>query len=306
MPEWGINKETIAKGELFYLWHPGTEDTFSAYGLTTQPESVDFLVGLLMVDRPWLADPEWLDRVEATFGPYQLMPMTATGERGIVCQMQIEPESQEYLRRFPSENSEKTDAIQAALEPLLEHLPNPVFWLRWDEQTQFWLSDFALLNELPPELREVFERTGYGCLAVETNIGVVHVCHAADADVEGFANKPVWSQWQLIQMPTAPLVRLALVILDRPDSSYQLESFLNVAEPDQLQALVQLASQDQLYLDFYGDDLTHRFTKIIEHGEAQRQQLQALAHLALDYWDQLPPDERDFDRAKAEFMSRFI
>jgi hypothetical protein len=36
--------------------------------------------------------------------------------------------------------------------------------------------------ELPQELREVFQGFGYGCLAVETDIGVAHICHAADAE----------------------------------------------------------------------------------------------------------------------------
>jgi hypothetical protein len=76
-------------------------------------------------------------------------------------------------------------------------------------------------NELPDEIREVFEKTGYGCLAAETNIGVVHVCHAADADIEGFADKPVAYQWQLINMPTAPLLRLQIDILDQPDTPYR-------------------------------------------------------------------------------------
>ena len=54
-------KETIGRGELFYLWHPETEDKFSGYGLTTKPERKNRLVGLLMVDRPLPADPESAD-----------------------------------------------------------------------------------------------------------------------------------------------------------------------------------------------------------------------------------------------------
>jgi len=57
-------------------------------------------------------------------------------------------------------------------------------------------------TELDHTLHEVFQRFGYGCLAVETDIGVVHICHAADADIESFADKPVQYQWQLIPMPT--------------------------------------------------------------------------------------------------------
>lgn len=262
-----------------------------------------------MVDRPKPADPEWLEEVEATFGECHLVAMTATGERGIACQMQIEPESLPYLRQYPGE---KATAIQTALEPLLEDPPKPVFTLRWDEEVRLWRSQFAPTDELPGEIREVFERTGYGCLAAETNIGVIHVCHAADGDIEGFANKPVLYQWQLIKMrsdeghPLAPLIRLEMTILDDLVNPYKFESFLDVAQEDQARVLAQLANQDRLYLAFYGDDLTHRFTKIIGHDEQQWQYLDELVAEAIDYWGEIPPEQRDFDRAKAEFMARFV
>jgi len=188
-------RETIERGTLFFLWHPGTEQIFSGYGLAMRPGSNELLSGLLMVDRPRPADPQWLAEVEATFGECHLVPMTPAGGRGISCQMQIEPDSLPHLRRFPGE---KTAAIQRALKPLLENPPKPAFTLRWDDKVRAWCSRFAPLAELPGQIREVFERTGYGCLAAEANVGVVHVCHALDADVEDFAGKPVVCQWQLI------------------------------------------------------------------------------------------------------------
>ena len=117
-------KETINRGEFFFLGHPGTEQTFSGYGMTMQPGSKAFLVGLLMVDRPTPVDPGWLEEVKTTFGEYQLVSMTATGERGIACQMQIEPNCIPHLRQYPGV---KADAIQTALKPLLEKLPKPAF-----------------------------------------------------------------------------------------------------------------------------------------------------------------------------------
>jgi len=217
--------ETVGRGELFFFSHAGANEAFSGYGLTMQPETDELLVGPLMIDRPHPADPDWLPEVEATFGEYVLVAMTPGGERGIACQMQIEPESLPHLRQFPGE---KAAAIQTALQPLLANPPNPTFTLRWDDESGNWRSEFAATNELPEEIRQVFEDFGYGCLAAEANVGVVHVCHAADSDIEGFAGKPVLYQWQLIEMPTAPLVRLELTILDRPTNPYRFESFLNV------------------------------------------------------------------------------
>jgi hypothetical protein len=160
-------------------------------------------------------------------------------------------------------------------------------------------------HELPEEIRDVFEKTGYGCLAAETNIGVVHVCHAAYSDIEGFANKPVAYQWQLIKMPSAPLLRLQIDILYQPDNPYRFESFLNVAAESQAEVVAQLANQEQLYLAFYGDDLTHHFTKVVEHDRQQWQYLDELVEEAERHWHQIPLGRRDFERAKAEFMSRF-
>jgi hypothetical protein len=303
MHERAPRKETIGRGELLFLSHSGTEEVFSGYGLTMQPRTEELLVGLLMVDRPHQADPEWLAEVEATFGEYELIPMTPTGERGIACQMQIEPESLPHLRRFPGE---KAAAIEMALQPLLLNPPKPAFTLRWDEEWRNWRSEFPAMDALPEEVRHVFEDFGHGCLAAETNVGVVHVCHAADIDIEGFVNKPVSYQWQLVKMPTAPLIRLELTILDHPSNPYRFESFLNAAEEGQARVLAKLAGQDQLYLAFYGDDFTHRFTKVINHDRQQWQYVDELVAEALEHWHQIPPEQRDFDHAKAEFMRRSV
>jgi hypothetical protein len=75
-----------------------------------------------MVDRPRPADPEGRAEVEATFGECHLVAMTPAGERGIACQMQIEPDSLPHLRRF---SAEKTTVMQTALKPLLENPPKP-------------------------------------------------------------------------------------------------------------------------------------------------------------------------------------
>jgi hypothetical protein len=174
-----------------------------------------------------------------------------------------------------------------------------------DEKVQPECGEFVPLDILPTEIRQVFEETGYGCLAAETNIGVVHVCHAASSDIEGFANKPVLYQWQLVKMPTAPLIRLELAILDNPINPYKFESFLNVAQEDQLLVLTRLANQDRLYLAFYGDDFQHRFTKIVGHDEQQWQYLDDLVAEAVKYWDQIPLEQWSFDQAKVAFMNGY-
>jgi hypothetical protein len=156
--------------------------------------------------------------------------------------------------------------------------------------------------ELPPEIRQVFEQTGYGCLSAESSRGIIHVCHAPDEDIDGFAGQPVVYQWQLIRMTTAPLIRLELLILDDPDNPYRFESFLNIAAADQANVLYELANQEKLYLAFYGKGLDYRYTKEVEHDEQQWQKLDEMAIQAMNYWLQIPEERRDIDQAKASFM----
>ena len=291
--------ERLNRGELLCLYHPGTNDTFSGYGLVMQDDWPGHLTGILMVDRPSPADPAWLERIYNAYGECELVPMTARGERGLVCQMHIEPDSLRHLRHFSPAFGQP---LQEALQPLLEEPPAPALALRWDEERRVWLSEMAFRNELPPAVREVFERTGYGCLAVESSRGIVHVCHASDEDIDNFVDKPVEARWDLIEMPTAPLVRLELLVYDDPRDPFCFESFLNVAVPDHLAGLAELAGQEELYLAFYGDDLTYRYTAVLPHGEQQWQRLDEIISRAEAYWQNLPEESRDFDRAKALYM----
>jgi len=125
---------TPRKPELLFLWHPGTADIFSGYGLALAPAH---LVGLVMIDRPRRADPAWLENIRETFGAYELAAMTQTGERGIFCQMHIANESLRYLAQL---NHPLTAAIHAALLPLLTQTPTVTLTLQWDGAQRCWVS----------------------------------------------------------------------------------------------------------------------------------------------------------------------
>lgn len=292
--------ESLQRGELLSLWHPSNPDLFSGYGLTLEAGVSDRLLGLLMVDRPRRADPAWLAEVAAAYGSCPLYPMTATGERGLLCEMHIVADSVPFLRRMPPALA---TPLRQSLLPLLETRPElPQLWLWWEREAGLWLSALSDPAALPPLLHELFARSGPGCLAVQTETDIVHLCHAPDGEIAGFRNTEVAYQWQLVQMPTAPLIRLALWIHDRPGDPYRFESFLNVGDAEQLEILVQLAEQPALHLAFYGSDLRYRYSKLIAHTTQQWQQLDGLIEQALRYWESLPAEQRDFDRARADFM----
>ena len=291
--------ERLNRGELLCLYHPGTPDTFSGYGLVVESDWPGHLVGLLMVDRPYPVDPTWLAQLHEAYGEAQLVPMTDRGERGLVCHIFVEPESLLHLRRFSPAFGQP---LQQALRPLLDEPPQPTLSLSWDERSHLWRSEMVYINHLPPEIRRVFEQTGYGCLAAQTTHGVVHVCHAADADIAGFAGARAHARWELVEMPTAPLVRLELLVHDDPTNPYRFESFLNVADPEQLAILAELAGQEELYMDFYGDDLTYRHTTVVAHSEQHWQHLDDIITRAELYWQGLPDERRDFDLAKSVYL----
>lgn len=127
--------EPSRSGHAFlFLWHPGTADIFSGYGLVVAPAH---LVGLLMVDRPDPVDPSWLAMIERTFDSYQLTAMTTGGERGLVCQMHIAEESMHYLRVLPHPD---IGALRDALRPLLDDVPAVTLHLAWSADHACWLS----------------------------------------------------------------------------------------------------------------------------------------------------------------------
>lgn len=107
-------------------------------------------------------------------------------------------------------------------------------------------------------------------------------------------------------MPTAPRIRLEFIILDRPFNPFKFESFLNIAEDDQAEVLNELPNQSELYMAFYGDDLGYRYSKVIPHDEQMWQKLDEIVLKASNYWESIPADMRDSDRAKWEFICRLV
>ena len=119
---------------LVFLWHPGTRDIFSGYGLRMAPAH---LVGVVMVDRPRSAVATWLEEIQQTFGGYELVPMTHSGERGMVCQMRIVEDSRVHLRVM---RHAQREAIRQALLPLLAEPPAVTLAMAWDEGRGGWVS----------------------------------------------------------------------------------------------------------------------------------------------------------------------
>ena len=163
---------------ILFLWHPGSKDIFSGYGLVVAPAH---LVGLLMVDRPDPVDPSWLAMIERTFGSYQLTAMTTGGERGLVCQMHIAEESMQYLRVLPHPD---IGALRDALRPLLDDLPAVTLHLAWSADHACWVSQI------------VQQRSHYFSLGrVVATPGALQALEEAGQEPEEFLNRHDRGDW---------------------------------------------------------------------------------------------------------------
>ena len=147
--------KTVARGDLYFLWHPAAPTLCSGYGLVVHDGDKQHLVGLLMVDCPGPVPTRWLAKVEQTLGNYTLVPTTAPDERSIICHMYIGADSLIHVERRPQAIA---DEIQTALLPLLDHPPRPSFQVRWDAQNQIWKSSFFSENNVAQtqQLRPLF------------------------------------------------------------------------------------------------------------------------------------------------------
>lgn len=282
---------------MFFLSHEGTRDIFSGYGLNTAVGRKDRLVGLLMVDRPKPADPTWLTQVGEIYGSYDLVPMTATGERGLVCGVRVTKDSLPLVRFLPHPQGRE---LATAIKPLLEVPPNPVLKVSWSQDQSAWQSSFWI--GLPPVLEEVFDRTGNGSIAVELPDYISFVTRAPLPDIAGFRGAPVTYQWEYYELPTAPLIRFKAEILDDPVNPFLFEHFLNINDRSQVHCLSRLVQQGEIVFDYFDEASEYVFSKHLPHTEEMRQTLHQIVGKAITYSGNIPPRLQNFNKAKAEFQ----
>lgn len=158
-------------------------------------------------------------------------------------------------------------------------------------------------TEIPPAIKDAFRRIGGGCLAVEINEEIVFLARASDVDIEGFANKPVACRWQHFEMPTAPLIRLHLTILDRPQNPTHFATFFDIANPESGAILWKQLEQETVTLAFLGDDWEQRFSIALPFPREQREVVRQLVARALGWLLRIPEERRDFGLAKAQFQA---
>ncbi len=128
---------------------------------------------------------------------------------------------------------------------------------------------------------------------------------AADTDLTGFRGRvPIQCQWQLGRYACGSVLRLLVIIFDRPDNPYRFETFINIAALEQRACVEQMVGQETLHLHFFDSRTAYVFSKGLANPVRQRQQLTALLVLADRERERLG-QAWDFDQAKALFQASY-
>lgn len=157
-------------------------------------------------------------------------------------------------------------------------------------------------SQLPPELAGFLRRQpDYACVTHATDQGTAYVLKVPGQELPTLrGTMPVGLRHELYEHRAAPVLRTVLTIMDQPGRPLRVETFINVAEPDQRADFAALADQEHLLLLFYDEGLQHRLTKVVPYPE--REDIPLLLARADALGAAIPPWRYNFDRAKADVM----
>jgi hypothetical protein len=156
-------------------------------------------------------------------------------------------------------------------------------------------------NQLPPELAAFLKDQRYACLTHATDQGTVLVLKAPRSEIESVRGPlPMQVRHELYQHPTAPVIRMVVMIYDQPARPLAFESFINVEDPHQRSDYAALAEQPALHMLFYDEQLDHCLTKSVAHSTRGR--VPEVLAKADELFHAIPEDQFSFEIAKAAVM----
>lgn len=154
---------------------------------------------------------------------------------------------------------------------------------------------------LPPELADFLQDQDLAALFHAADVGTLLVVKAPSAELATLRGPiPIGLIHELYTHPRSPVIRSLLTFVDQPEAPLKLETFTNPGDPDQRDPFAALAEQDEIPLLFYDELLQHRLSKRVNNATAG--EIPAIVATADRLLAAIPPDERDFDRAKADIM----
>jgi hypothetical protein len=134
-----------------------------------------------------------------------------------------------------------------------------------------------------------------------TNQGTAFVIKLARREIASVAGRvPIHLRHELYSHPAAPVIRTVLTVYDQPQRPLALETFTNAEQPDQREDFARLASQDQLLLLFYDEQVAHRLSKVVPYQDEGR--VGEILKEADGLLAAIPPERFSFERAKLAVM----
>jgi hypothetical protein len=160
-------------------------------------------------------------------------------------------------------------------------------------------------NELPPEMADFLKDKEYACLLWGTVQGSVFVVKAPAREIQSLrGNIPVHILHQLYQHPQAPVIRTLITWYDRPEQPLALESFINIADPQQQADFTDLARQQELRFLFYDRALRHCLSKLVPNPDPEI--ITQIAQTAERLRASIHEERFDFDAAKADIIGAYL
>ncbi len=124
------------------------------------------------------------------------------------------------------------------------------------------LSEPIVPIPLTPDLAAFLATQDVACLMQETSNGTAHVIKLPTREIESLRGRvPIHVRHEVYAHPAAPVIRSVITIYDQQDHPLALETMTNIAEQDQRNHFARLASQKDLLLLFYDEQLHHHLSK---------------------------------------------
>lgn len=121
-------------------------------------------------------------------------------------------------------------------------------------------------HQLSPDLIDFLKDRPVACILVPTNQGTVMAIKIPRRDIESARGTvPIQVRHELFSHPQAPVIRMVVTIYDKPRSPLALETFINVEDPQQKADHEALAEQEELYMLFYDETVTHQLSKGVKN-----------------------------------------
>jgi hypothetical protein len=164
-------------------------------------------------------------------------------------------------------------------------------------------GDGPLVPVALPESLAAFLRADpqtYLALFHGADVGTLLIVKAPATEIDGLRGTvPIGVRHELYAHPAAPVVRTVVSFVDQPQNPLRLETFTNVDDPSQAEAMWTLAEQAELLILLYDERLAHRLSKRVPFaGEPLREVLDRAEELHAG----IAPQEYDFDAAKTAVM----